>query len=95
MTVRGFHRGNPMSFDGEDWRYDRDGVLVSSDPDRACGTCGIENTVDGHDGCIGNLPCVLNACCGHGRQGEAYIQFSDGKDVRGKEALFEIERLKR
>jgi hypothetical protein len=40
-----------------------------------CGRCGLERTVDGHDGCIGFLPGVANACCGHGEEDCAYVQF--------------------
>ncbi|WP_319517270.1 hypothetical protein [uncultured Martelella sp.] len=43
---------------------------------RPCGHCGRHNTVEGHDACLGTLPGVANACCGHGRRREAYAQFS-------------------
>lgn len=43
---------------------------------RPCGHCGRHNTAEGHDGCIGTLPGVWNACCGHGQPRMAYIQFN-------------------
>ena len=40
-----------------------------------CGHCGKKRTPEGHDGCIGILEGVMNACCGHGQDNMAYIQF--------------------
>lgn len=54
---------------------------------RHCGHCGASDTPEGHDGCLGTLPGVLNACCGHGQEQEAYVQFTDGKHLEGREAL--------
>jgi hypothetical protein len=43
-----------------------------------CNHCEIPATTEGHDGCLGTLPCnVKNACCGHGNPELAYIQFSN------------------
>jgi len=61
-----------------------------------CGHCGKPNTSEGHDGCIGTLPGnVKNACCGHGVESSAYVQFGheDYPDdpnrhrIKGKEAI--------
>lgn len=42
-----------------------------------CGHCGLDATPEGHDGCLGTLPGdVMNACCGHGNNDSAYIQFN-------------------
>lgn len=57
------------------WYYDDTGEIVSHNPDRACGYCGLSNTVDGHDGCLGYIRGALNACCGHGIESDRYIQF--------------------
>jgi hypothetical protein len=40
-----------------------------------------------HDACLGRLPGVSAACCGHGRDDEAYIRFNDGTELRGSEAV--------
>lgn len=40
-----------------------------------CGHCGLPRTKEGHDGCIGTLEGVKNACCGHGEEAVAYVQF--------------------
>lgn len=55
--------------------------------DRPCGHCGRHNTPEGHDGCLGEIAGAMNACCGHGRTQEAYIQFNDGTSVRGMAAI--------
>lgn len=56
------------------WHYCDTGQLVSEDPNRDCGHCGLPNTKEGHDGCLGTLPGVANACCGHGVSAYAYVQ---------------------
>lgn len=65
------------------WVYEEDGALVSGDPDRACGHCGKPNTPEGYDACLGALPGVINACCGHGSPGEAYVQLSTELSIVG------------
>lgn len=54
---------------------------------RPCGHCGKHNTREDHDGCLGTVPGAVNACCGHGVPGEAYVQFDDGSELRGHAAL--------
>lgn len=51
--------------------------------ERPCGHCELPNTPEGHDGCLGTLLGVMNACCGHGVTGEAFVQFPDGKRIGG------------
>ena len=58
---------------------------------RVCGFCSREPTIDGHDGCLGTLPGVMNACCGHGEISLAYIQFENGGLVRGEAAVRMID----
>ena len=60
---------------------------------RPCGICGLFNTNDGHDGCLGTLPNVMNACCGHGQERGAYIQYWNGSTVQGKRALKEMKGM--
>ena len=74
--VTGKWRGHPMHLDGEVWRYSDNNQLVSDNPDRACGHCGKKSTPEGHDGCLGTLPGVENACCGHGDTRDAYVQYT-------------------
>jgi len=59
-----------------------------------CGHCGLKRTTEGHDGCIGTLKNVMNACCGHGEIKVAYVQFWDGSRIAREEALEYIKEHK-
>lgn len=89
MGAWGFHRGHAIEFDqpNDVWRYSADGVAVPDDAERDCGHCGKSSTSEGHDGCLGTMPGVVNACCGHGRDDEAYVVTDTGNDVRGEAAM--------
>jgi len=52
-----------------------------------CRKCGKLPTKEGHDACLGTLPNVMNACCGHGRDQWAYVQFWGGRIIQGLGAL--------
>jgi len=59
-----------------------------------CGKCKKLPTKEGHDGCLGTLPGkIMNACCGHGNDEQAYIQYWDKKRIAGNEAIAEQARL--
>jgi len=60
---------------------------------RPCGHCKKHNTIDGHDACFGKLKHVMNACCGHGIESDAYLQYWDGSTIRGQEALVKAREL--
>jgi len=84
-------RGHPIekvgeTEEGDIWVYSDTKVAVSQDPNRDCGFCGLSNNEEGHDACLGTLPGVKNACCGHG-SGHAYIQYENGRTLRDTEAL--------
>lgn len=68
----------------KDWAYVDTQELVKNNPDRPCGHCGLSNTPEGYDGCLGHIEGAQNACCGHGEESIAYIQFKD-KHLEGKE----------
>ena len=71
----GFLRGHPIYHDGVQWRFkDTNEATMEHWQERPCGVCGLHNTPEGHDGCLGTLPGVMNACCGHGFTSESYIQ---------------------
>lgn len=74
---------------GDAWRYADTGALVSDEPARDCGLCGLPATGEGHDGCLGQLPHVENACCGHGHD-LPYVAIcgrSIRRCLRGEQAL--------
>ena len=60
-----------------------------------CAKCGLPPTPEGHDGCLGALPDpnIMNACCGHGNDAQAYIQYWDRSRIDGDEAVKEQRRL--
>lgn len=47
-----------------------------------CTKCGKMATSEGHDACLGTLPGVKAACCGHGVD-EGYILFDNGIKLVG------------
>lgn len=57
-----------------------------------CDKCGKYKTYEGHDGCLGELMGLANACCGHGDNKKAYVQFLDGTGVYGDDAI-EIQKI--
>lgn len=46
-----------------------------------CPQCGLARGADRTDPCMGMLPGVLFACCGHGN-GHGYIYFENGRCIR-------------
>lgn len=61
----------------EEWVYADDGMPTALGwQKRPCGHCGRSNTPEGHDGCLGTIEGVMNACCGHGIDSAAYVQFA-------------------
>jgi len=64
--------------------------------DVVCRRCGkTKNPFRGPDPCLGYLPDVKFACCGHGRIGSAYVAMKDGRVLRGQAAIDLMEELKR
>lgn len=60
-----------------------------------CAHCNLGPTKEGHDGCLGTLPedVVMNACCGHGKNSGAYIQYWNRECIRGEDAIKEQRRM--
>ena len=83
MTVKSFHRGHAVIWctSTNGWLYADKGQSIKDDK-RHCGHCGKQGVKD-HDYCLGTLPGVANACCGHGDRSRAYIQFTNGLIIRG------------
>lgn len=79
-------RGHEIIKDGNRFVYVDTGEPVHENR-RSCGHCGLANNKDDNDGCIGTLQGVMNACCGHGCDKAAYIQYHNGLTIRGPEAL--------
>ena len=93
MCVTSYLRGHLIFFKDGEWFY-ADSNASTAGNERDCGYCGSENSKEGHDGCLGALPGVMNACCGHGITDDAYVQFSPEKCLRGEDAINEINCLR-
>jgi len=90
----GYLRGHKIEkLDGKFVYSDTKEITVNNN--RPCGYCGLPNTSQNYDGCLGKLPKIMNACCGHGQEDESYLQYWDGSIISGKQAIKEIERLKK
>jgi hypothetical protein len=77
-------RGHPIYRDGKEYRFADTGEPTAETwESRPCGACNRHQTPEGHDPCLGTLPGVVNACCGHGVPGDAYIVFENGVRVVG------------
>ena len=63
MTVRASIRGHSVVYHDR-WEYE-DGTPI--DVERACSHCK-RMPVNGHDACLGELPGIMSACCGHGKE---------------------------
>lgn len=80
-------RGHPIFWDGKAWYYWDTIVKVSEDKNRRCKRCMANNREDGHDPCLGELPGVANACCGHGVRSDSYVHFANGTLIKGFEIV--------
>ena len=77
------------------WVYSDTGLPVAETHNlRSCGRCNKGRTIEGHDACLGTLKGIMNACCGHGIEKEASIQFLDGFSIHGKDAVTILNILK-
>ena len=94
--VKSYLRGHEIECINDEWVYsDNKQPTVTTYKDRPCAKCGKKETREGHDNCLNTLIGVMNACCGHGIKKEAYIQFFDGKSIRGHDAIKIINLLKK
>ena len=80
MASRGYFRGHPIVWVKDRWLYaDNYEPLPShGGKTRPCVKCGKLFSLEEGDPCLGILPGVNNACCGHGVRSESYIRFTNG-----------------
>lgn len=97
MSAKSHWRGHSIYYDrnSDIWRYESSYNPVPENINIECGHCGLPPTEEGHDGCLNTLKGVMNACCGHGIEGETYVQFLDGFSIYGKDAKVVLEILKK
>jgi hypothetical protein len=68
--------------DDVEWR----GLNIDFDVSEPCVSCGGPRQNDKPDPCLGMLPGVWGACCGHGNSEDAYAMLDDGRRLDGPEA---------
>jgi len=96
MTAISTYRGHKIEFIDNDWIFsDTKESTSKTHKERSCGKCDKFETKEGHDACLGTLPGLMNACCGHGVEKNAYVQFLDRYSIHGKDAIIIIEILKK
>ena len=88
-------RGHKIKLKKGIWLYNDTNKPVRDNINISCGFCGRPKTKEGYDACLGTLPGLTNACCGHGNIEEAYVQFSDGHSIDRQSADIIIKMLKR
>lgn len=76
--VTSYNHGHQVEYDtiNSQWVYSD-----TKEPNtiiRSCKHCGLSPTKKGYDACIGFLPNVINACCGH-NVGKVYAMFKSGE----------------
>jgi len=88
VTAKSNIRGHEIEEVNGQWVFsDTKEPTITTWKSRNCNNCNKDFPSNDHDPCIGNLPGVMNACCGHGIDKEAYVQFPDGEHLSGKEAI--------
>ena len=81
--ITSFSRGNKIFFDVFDnvWKYLDDNSIF--DDSKPCAKCRKHPTEEGYDACLGYVPGIKNACCGHGVN-PVYFQRNERKTINGK-----------
>jgi len=91
-------RGHSIIWTGKKWVYedDRSDIPTNGGKIRPCKKCGklFPLGEGGVDPCLGVLPGVDNACCGHGDPMYAYIRFTNGVVIEGFDVINYTERYK-
>ena len=85
--AKSYFRGHHIIYVNNTWLYadtkTRAGFGHEVRPCKKCGKVFEGSNIGKPDPCIGNLPGVNNACCGHGVRSRAYIRFTNGIEIRG------------
>jgi len=91
-------RGHKLIWAGTKWVYEDDGsdIPANGGEVRPCIKCGKLFTLgEGEvDPCLGILPGVDNACCGHGTHSRSYIRFTNGVVIENFDEINYTEKWK-
>ena len=98
MTARSYFRGHKVIWNGKQWLYEDNNkpkpTFHYGGKIRPCVKCGKVFPLDEADSCLGILPGVDDACCGHGISSESYIKFKNGTIIRGFEKIEQQTKIK-
>jgi len=64
MTAKSYQRGYETEYVDGKWIYSDEKIPISIE--RPCKKCGEMPTPEGYDTCLGYIPGITSACCGHG-----------------------------
>ena len=64
--IKSYIRGHIIILKNDKWIYEDTGESVFEIEVRPCKRCGKVPTPEGYDACLGYIPNVISACCGHG-----------------------------
>lgn len=94
----GWDRGHFIVCRDGKWVFADDGAPIPCEggDHRPCAKCGklwgdSMGVPDVPDPCLGRVPGVRWACCGHGVASQAYVSFEDGRRLYGIPALLWFE----
>jgi hypothetical protein len=83
--------GYEVEHNGKEWVFsDNKESTIATHKDRPCGNClkfPIKEGTESYDACIGKVKGLMNACCGHGCEKEAYAQLEGGLILQGRDAV--------
>jgi len=84
---RDYWRGHPTVWKNDSWLFEDTlepipGYGGSKRPCVKCGKTFEGSNMGESDPCLGDLPGVDNACCGHGVRKTSYIRFTNGVVVK-------------
>jgi len=65
--IYSYSRGHLCEYIENKWIYSDNKMPISSEI-RPCKRCGKMPTTEGYDACLGYLPGITSACCGHGTE---------------------------
>ena len=82
MVARSMTRGHATHWNGKNWVVTATGELVHKTTLK-CPECKLDCEPKGPDPCLGILPGVAHACCGHGDRRKAYVKFQNGLTIYG------------
>ena len=85
MAATSFLRGHPTIWIEGKWVYEDDHADIPANGGkvRPCVKCGNLVALEATEPCLGVLPGVSSACCGHGVREKSYVWFTTGVVLEG------------